>query len=86
MNLWGDERKKFSPGCEHRVLHTPEFGPVGLLISWNLAFPKVFQCLTKQGARMVIIHTLRRRYGFVQQGFTYDKDSEETFINSVFVA
>jgi len=86
VNLWGDERNNFSKGNLHQVIDTLEFGKVGLLICWDLAFPEAFRMLIKQGARMVIIPTQWRSQDCGPAGLTYNPKSEETFINSIICA
>lgn len=40
----------------HDVFNTP-FGPVGMLICWDLAFPEAFRELIGQGAKIIIVPT-----------------------------
>ncbi|BFZ55270.1 hypothetical protein PYCC9005_002310 [Savitreella phatthalungensis] len=57
-NLWGPERKVFVRGeQDHAVFDTEEFGRVGLLICFDLAFPEAFRALVKDGVQMVIAPT-----------------------------
>ncbi len=51
-NLWIPERKYITPGTKLPVVKTP-IGTIGLVICWDLAFPEVFQSLTRQGADVV---------------------------------
>jgi predicted amidohydrolase len=74
------------PGKSHQVFDTVEFGPIGLLVCWDLAFPEAFRALVKQGARYIFIPTMWKSQDCGEKGLTYGKNSEETFINSVITA
>ncbi|TVY45332.1 putative nitrilase [Lachnellula subtilissima] len=86
VNLLGDERLAFSKGDVHRVIDTPEFGKLGLLICWIFAFPEAFRMLIKQGARMVVIPTQWRSSDCGPAGLKHNPLSETTFIDSVICA
>ncbi|TVY30904.1 Hydrolase [Lachnellula hyalina] len=86
VNLWVDERLAFSKGDVHRVIDTPEFGKLGLLICWDLAFPEAFRMLIKQGARMIVIPTQWRSSDCGPAGLKHNPLSETTFIDSVICA
>jgi predicted amidohydrolase len=81
-NLWGDERKCFTKGSTHEVFDTQEFGKIGLLICWDLAFPEAFRALIKQDARIIFIPTLWKLPDCGEKGLRYNKRSEDMFINS----
>ena len=54
MHLRGEERLAFRPGYRYPILETG-FGQVGLLISWDLAFPEVARSLALDGAELLIV-------------------------------
>ncbi|CAK7234982.1 hypothetical protein SBRCBS47491_009135 [Sporothrix bragantina] len=82
VNLWGPEKQAVSAGHEHIVIDTEEFGKIGLLICWDLAFPEAFRELVKLGARYIFIPTLWRSPDCGEKGLAYNKQSEHIFINS----
>ena len=45
-----------TPHEPHVVFDTP-FGPMGLLICWDLSFPEAFRELIAQGAKMIVVPT-----------------------------
>jgi predicted amidohydrolase len=86
VNLWGPEKLAVSRGTEHAVIDTDEFGRVGLLICWDLAFPEAFRELVKAGAQFIFIPTLWKSADCGDKGLAYNRESERTFINSVITA
>ncbi|KAH8653560.1 carbon-nitrogen hydrolase [Xylariales sp. PMI_506] len=86
VNLWGSEKLAVSPGSEHIVIDTEEFGKLGLLICWDLAFPEAFRALVRAGARYIFIPTLWRSPDCGEKGLAYNKESEYLFINSTIAA
>ncbi|MCX7682820.1 MAG: carbon-nitrogen hydrolase family protein [Anaerolineae bacterium] len=54
IHLRGEERIAFRPGYKLGVVET-DFGVVGLMIGWDLAFPEVARCLALEGAELVIV-------------------------------
>ncbi len=54
VHLRGEERIAFRPGYKFSPIET-DFGMVGLMIGWDLAFPEVARCLTLEGAELVIV-------------------------------
>ncbi|KAF7555383.1 hypothetical protein G7Z17_g2214 [Cylindrodendrum hubeiense] len=86
VNLWGDERKAFTKGNTHEIIDTDEFGKLGLLICWDLAFPEAFRALAKLGARVVVIPILWKLADCGPKGLAVNPDSERIFINSVLSA
>jgi len=54
VHLRGEERIAFRPGYRFRALETA-FGPVGLMIGWDLAFPEVARSLVLQGAELLMV-------------------------------
>jgi predicted amidohydrolase len=54
VHLRGEERLVFRPGYRLPLFET-EFGRVGLMIGWDLAFPEVARCLTLDGADLIVL-------------------------------
>jgi predicted amidohydrolase len=54
LHLRGEERLAFRPGYRLPLFET-EFGQVGLMIGWDLAFPEVARCLTLDGADLIVV-------------------------------
>jgi predicted amidohydrolase len=50
----GEERMVFRPGFRMPVLDT-SFGPVGLMLGWDLAFPEVARSLALDGAEVICL-------------------------------
>jgi predicted amidohydrolase len=54
VHLRGEERMTFRPGYRYTVLDT-DFGSVGLLLGWDLAFPEVARSLALEGAELLVV-------------------------------
>ncbi|MGC8781719.1 MAG: carbon-nitrogen hydrolase family protein [Anaerolineae bacterium] len=54
LHLRGEEKLAFRPGFRLPVFET-EFGNVGLLIGWDLAFPEAARSLTLDGADLIVV-------------------------------
>jgi predicted amidohydrolase len=54
MHLKGEERLTFRAGFKLPVLET-EFGNVGLLLGWDLAFPEVARTYILDGAELLVV-------------------------------
>lgn len=54
IHLRGEERMAFREGYKIPVLDT-EFGPIGLLLGWDLAFPEVARALALDGAELLCV-------------------------------
>jgi predicted amidohydrolase len=54
LHLHGEERLAFRPGYRLPVFET-EFGQVGVMIGWDLAFPEVARSLVLDGADLVVV-------------------------------
>jgi predicted amidohydrolase len=52
LHLRGEERLAFRPGYRMPVFDT-EFGRLGIMIGWDLAFPEVARSLTLDGAELI---------------------------------
>lgn len=96
-NLWHPERPHLTSGPHsqahvpsssrsppHTVIETP-FGPVGLLICWDLGFPEAFRSLIVQGARIIIIPTFWTAFDMSEEGRAYNQDAELLFLKSALV-
>lgn len=56
VNLWETEKAMLSPGAGASVFPT-RFGPVGLTVCWDIAFPELFAAMNALGAQFVISPT-----------------------------
>ncbi len=54
LHLPGEERLAFRPGYRLPVFETT-FGPIGILLGWDLAFPETARCLALDGAQMLCV-------------------------------
>jgi predicted amidohydrolase len=54
IHLRGEERMIFRPGYRYRVVEL-EFGNVGLMLGWDLAFPEVARSLALGGAELLVL-------------------------------
>jgi predicted amidohydrolase len=54
IHLRGEERLAFRPGFRYQVWET-EFGNVGVMLGWDLAFPEVARALALDGAEVVCV-------------------------------
>ncbi len=53
LHLRGEERLAFRPGYRIPVFET-EFGPLGVMVGWDLAFPEVARSLALDGADLIV--------------------------------
>jgi predicted amidohydrolase len=53
LHLRGEEKLAFRPGYRLPIFET-EFGNLGVLIGWDLAFPEVARSLTLDGADLIV--------------------------------
>jgi len=53
LHLRGEERLAFRPGYRMPVFET-DFGPLGIMIGWDVAFPEVARSLTLDGAELIV--------------------------------
>jgi len=53
-HLKGEEKLVFRPGYRYSVAET-NFGTIGILIGWDLAFPEVARSLALQGAELLCV-------------------------------
>jgi predicted amidohydrolase len=54
VHLRGEEQIAFRPGYRFDVFET-EFGAVGTMIGWDLAFPEVARSLALEGAELLVV-------------------------------
>jgi predicted amidohydrolase len=54
VHLRGEERMTFRPGFRYVVFEL-EFGAVGLMLGWDLAFPEVARSLALEGAELLVV-------------------------------
>lgn len=54
VHLLGEEQMTFRPGYRYTTLET-EFGILGLLLGWDLAFPEVARSLALGGADVLVV-------------------------------
>lgn len=54
VHLRGEERMTFRPGFRYQVLET-DFGSLGLILDWDLAFPEVARSLALEGAELLVV-------------------------------
>ncbi|MFQ6059235.1 MAG: carbon-nitrogen hydrolase family protein [Anaerolineae bacterium] len=54
VHLRGEERLAFRPGYRYQVFET-NFGQVGLLLGWDLAFPETARSLALDGAELLCV-------------------------------
>lgn len=67
------------------MISTP-FGPVGLLICWDLAFPKAWRELALQDAKVIIVPTLGTRTGASEAGRRENPFAPSLFLDSILTA
>lgn len=84
-NLWHSERDVLSPvHVPHEVFDT-EFGKVGLLICWDLAFPEAARELVTKGAKLIIVPTMWLLDDAGDQGKALNPLAEKTFLEALIV-
>jgi predicted amidohydrolase len=54
LHLRGEERLAFRAGYRLPVFET-QFGPIGIMAGWDLAFPEVARSLTLDGAELILV-------------------------------
>ena len=54
VHLRGEERMTFRPGFRFTVLET-EFGALGLMLDWDVAFPEAARSLALEGAELLVV-------------------------------
>lgn len=73
--LWHPEKRYLTPGNEIKVVKTP-IGNIGIIICWDLAFPKISQKLSKLNADIICCPSywttedgrfLTKKYGYLSE-------------------
>ena len=82
VHMRGEERMTFRPGFRYFVLDL-EFGAVGLMLGWDLAFPEVARSLALEGAEMLVVAANWEK-GQADEWRTYLR--ARAYENAVFVA
>ncbi|GJC89056.1 putative nitrilase C965.09 [Colletotrichum liriopes] len=96
-NLWIPERNHLTSSIEyahkmnvdegtpatgpHQVFDTP-FGPVGILVCWDLAFPEAFRHLVLAGARIIIMPSYWTLSDMSEEGLAYNANCEKLFVET----
>jgi predicted amidohydrolase len=83
VNLWLPERSYISPGHEIPVFDT-QFGKVGLIICWDIAFPEMFRRMVQKGVEIVICPSYWC-YGDAGKGIKIDPSSEIKLLDAMAV-
>lgn len=81
IHLWISERRSYYSGKKIKAFRT-RFGKAGLIICWDLMFPKIFEGLDKKGVKIVFCPS-DWCYGDARKGLKYDSKSELKLINSL---
>lgn len=84
-NLWHPERGVVEPGREPHDVFETEFGPVGLLVCWDLAFPEAMRGLVAKGAKLVIVPAWWLLSDAGEEGAELNPDCERVFLESMVV-
>ncbi|KAI9854121.1 MAG: hypothetical protein M1824_000588 [Vezdaea acicularis] len=87
-NLWHPERPHLhsSAHAPHELIPNTPFGPIGLLICWDLAFPEAFRALISAGAKIIIIPSFWTLFDCSPAGLALNPRAEELFLNSTLTA
>jgi predicted amidohydrolase len=83
INLWHPERRYLTSGKNIKVVSTP-IGNIGIVICWDLAFPKIFSQLIRAGANIICCPSYWTRNDGISRLRRYRKvEAERNFINSI---
>ncbi|SCV71652.1 BQ2448_3240 [Microbotryum intermedium] len=85
-NLWHPEKAYLTRGEEEHQIFETEWGKVGMLICWDLAWPAAFQSLLLQGVDIVIIPTCWLGTDGDDLGLRHDPHCEEKFLDATIVS
>ncbi|KZL68173.1 carbon-nitrogen hydrolase [Colletotrichum incanum] len=96
-NLWIPERSHLTSSIQyahkmdvdegtpatgpHQVFDTP-FGPVGILVCWDLAFPEAFRHLVLAGAKIIIMPSYWTLSDMSKEGLEYNANCERLFVET----
>jgi predicted amidohydrolase len=84
VNLWLPERSYIDPGKQAVVCQT-RFGPIGLAICWDLAFPELFRAMLAEGAEIVLCPSYWC-YEDAGIGTRHNPQAEITFVDALCTA
>jgi predicted amidohydrolase len=82
INLWHPERSYISPGKEISIFNT-KFGKFGLIICWDLMFPKIFNEMIKNNVKIIFCPSYWCYGDAGKIGNSHDKNSEIKLVDSV---
>jgi len=81
INLYGDNAKE---GGKRIFVHKTDFGKIGIVICWDLAFPKLFKQMKKAGAEIIFCPA---HWGYETQAHKEDpKKGELNLLKSLLVS
>ncbi|SPO02690.1 related to NIT3 Nitrilase [Cephalotrichum gorgonifer] len=84
-NLWHPERGVLSPDQRPHEPFDTEFGKVGLLVCWDLAFPEAARELVSKGAKLIVAPAWWLMNDAGDQGAALNPQSETVFLESLIV-
>ncbi|GAA5986212.1 hypothetical protein JCM10908_006457 [Rhodotorula pacifica] len=79
-NLWWPEKDYLCAGDEEHQVFNTRFGKVGLLVCWDLAWPRAFEPLLLRGAEMIIAPTYWTGTDGGPEGLKHNPNSETDFL------
>ncbi|SCZ89012.1 BZ3500_MvSof-1268-A1-R1_Chr1-1g00892 [Microbotryum saponariae] len=85
-NLWHPEKTYLTRGEEEHQVFETEWGKVGMLICWDLAWPEAFQALLLQGVDIIIIPTCWLGTDGDDIGLLHDPHCEEKFLDATIIS
>jgi predicted amidohydrolase len=80
------ERAHLTPGSESHVAFDTQFGKVGMLVCWDLAFPEAFRDLISQGAEIIIVPAFWLKSDGQGNGHEYNPHSETIFLDATLIS
>ncbi|BGP42336.1 hypothetical protein JCM10449v2_006341 [Rhodotorula kratochvilovae] len=80
-NLWWPEKEYLCEGTDDHEVFETRFGRVGMLICWDLAWPRAFQSLLLQRASLVLAPTYWTASDAGPLGLAYNPQSEATYLS-----
>ena len=85
ISLWNPERGALSPVREPHEVFDTEFGKVGLLICWDLAFPEAARALVTKGAQLIIAPSWWLRSDAGDESTALNLIAKKAFLESLVV-
>ncbi|GAA5867071.1 hypothetical protein JCM3774_004378 [Rhodotorula dairenensis] len=79
-NLWWPEKDYLCAGDEEHQVFDTRFGKVGILVCWDLAWPRAFEPLLLRGAEMIIAPTYWTGTDGGPEGMKHNPNSETDFL------